>query len=168
MMQDRMLLELEELIPTLRRYARFLLRDVHAADDLVQDCLERAVRYAYRFEKGTNLRAWSLSILRNCFYDGKRREKRLNEVALDVLPMDAMRSPARQEDNLFLRELATAFASLPDDQKLAMICVIFEGQPYEEAAATLGVAAGTVKSRVARGREALRQASGAEPLRRSA
>ena len=158
-MQDQMLRELEQQIPTLRRYARFLLRDAHAADDLVQDCLERAVRYLDQFQRGTNLRAWLLSIMRNCFLDGKRREKRRSEVALDELPSAAMCSPARQEHNLLLRELAAAFADLPDEQKLAMICVVFEGQPYEEAAATLGVAVGTVKSRVARGREALRRAS---------
>jgi RNA polymerase sigma-70 factor (ECF subfamily) len=158
-MQDQMLREVEQLIPTLRRYARFLLRDAHAADDLVQDCLERAVRYLDRFERGTNLRAWLLSIMRNCFLDGKRRSKRRSEVALDQLPEATMCSPARQEHNLLLRELAAAFVELPAEQKLAMICVVFEGQSYEEAAATLGVAVGTVKSRVARGREALRQAT---------
>jgi len=157
-MQDEIFREIEQLIPTLRRYARFLDGDAHAADDLVQDCLERAVRYRQQFQKGTNLRAWLWRIVRNCFGEGKRREKRRSGVALDELTQATLSSPARQEHNLLLHQLEAAFVGLPHDQKLAMICVVFEGQSYEEAAATLGVAIGTVKSRVARGRETLRQA----------
>jgi RNA polymerase sigma-70 factor (ECF subfamily) len=167
-MREQLLRDIEELIPILRRYARFLVRDAHGADDLVQDCLERAVRHLARFEQGTHLRAWLLTIMRNCFFDGKRREKGRVTVALEDLPYDKAWSPASQEDNLLLRELRSAFLELPEQQKLAMICVIFEGLPYEEAALVLGVSIGTVKSRVSRGRDALRRATAAEPLRKSA
>jgi RNA polymerase sigma-70 factor (ECF subfamily) len=77
-------------------------------------------------------------------------------------------SPAREEHNLLLEELSEAFLDLPDPQKLAMICVIFEGLPYDEAAEVLEVSVGTIRSRVARGREALRRATAADPLRKSA
>jgi RNA polymerase sigma-70 factor (ECF subfamily) len=155
-------------IPHLRRYARALVGDREQADDLVQDCLERAIRHLDQFQEGTDLRAWSLTIMRNCFFDGKRRDRRRTEVALDDLPYEAAPAPARQEASILLQELGGAFLGLPDPQKLAMICVIFEGLPYDEAAAVLGVSIGTVKSRVSRGREALRQATAAEPQRRSA
>jgi RNA polymerase sigma-70 factor (ECF subfamily) len=166
-MREQLLCDVESLIPSLRRYARFLIRDAHASDDLVQDCLERAVRHLDRFQEGTNLRAWLLTIMRNCFFDGRRKAKRMNEVVFDERLGMGGSSPARQEDNVLVQELREAFVSLPDQQKLAMICVIFEGLSYEEAAAALGVAVGTVKSRVARGREALRLAT-IEPLRKSA
>ena len=77
-------------------------------------------------------------------------------------------SPAQEEHNLLLEELSEAFLDLPDPQKLAMICVIFEGLPYDEAAEVLEVSVGTIRSRVARGREALRRATAADPLRKSA
>jgi RNA polymerase sigma-70 factor, ECF subfamily len=165
-MREQLVRDIEQLIPALRRYARFLVRDVHGADDLVQDCLERAVRHLDQFQEGTDLRAWSLTIMRNCFLDGKRRHSRRTEVALDDLPYEAARAPACQESSILLQELGDAFLSLPDPQKLAMICVIFEGLPYHEAAEVLGVSVGTVKSRVSRGREALRRATAAEPLRK--
>ena len=81
-------------------------------------------------------------------------------------------SPARQEDTLLIQELSEAFLLLPEQQKLAMICVVFEGMPYDEAAEVLGVSVGTIKSRVSRGREALRRATAADAtqplLRRTA
>lgn len=82
-MREQLLCDVESLIPSLRRYARFLVRDAHASDDLVQDSLERAVRHLDRFQEGTNLRAWLLTIMRNCFFDGTRKAKRNNEVAFD-------------------------------------------------------------------------------------
>jgi RNA polymerase sigma-70 factor (ECF subfamily) len=155
-MRKQLVRDIEQLIPALRRYAWFLVRDVHGADDLVQDCLERAVRHLDQFQEGTDLRAWSLTIMRNCFFDGKRRDGRRTEMALDDLPYEAARTPARQESSILLQELGDAFLSLPDPQKLAMICVIFEGLPYHEAAEVLGVSVGTVKSQTARALARLR------------
>jgi len=171
-MYDPLLRDIEQLIPDLRRYARFLVRDMHGADDLVQDCLERAVDHRDQFRPGTNLRAWLLTIMRNCFLSNKRLEKRRGEVALDDLEVEKAWSPAPQEDHCLLQEVSEAFLRLPAQQKLAMICVIFEGMAYDEAAKVIGVSVGTIKSRVSRGREALRQATSARspgaraPLRR--
>lgn len=161
-MRDQLLDEIEQLIPDLRRYARFLVRDPYGADDLVQDCLERSIARLDQFRPGTNMRAWLLTILRNSFFSSKRREKRRCEVALDDLPAEKAWSPARQEDHRLLQEVSAAFLRLPDEQKLAMICVIFEGLRYDEAARVIGISVGTVKSRVSRGREALRQAMSAQ------
>lgn len=167
-MREQLLRDVEELIPILRRYAWFLMRDRHGADDLVQDCLERVLAHLDQFRPGTNLRAWLLTIMRNSFFDGKRREKGRSHVALDDLSGECAWSPALPEHNMVMRELSEAFLLLPEQQKLAMICVVFEGLSYDEAGEMLGVSVGTVKSRVARGRKALRRATAAEPLRRPA
>jgi RNA polymerase sigma-70 factor (ECF subfamily) len=167
-MREQLLRDIEELIPVLRRYARFLARDPHNADDLVQACLEQAVCRLGQVRAATNLRVWLLTIMGNCLFDGKRREKRRTEVGLDDLSCEKARSPARQKHELLIEELSEAFLHLPDPQKLAIICVVFEGLPYDKAAEVLEVSVGTIKSRVARGREALRRATAADPLRKSA
>ncbi len=166
-MRNELLRDIEQLIPELRRYARFLVRDHHGADDLVQDCLERSVAHLDKFRPGTNLRAWLLTIMRNCFFSSKRQETRRSEVSLDDLPIEKAWVPARQPDQRLLQEVSQIFLQLPEQQKLAMICVIFEGMPYDEAAEVLGVSVGTVKSRVSRGREALRQSmsGNVQPMR---
>jgi RNA polymerase sigma-70 factor (ECF subfamily) len=163
-MREQLLGDIEELIPVLRRYGSFLARDPHNADDLVQDCLERAVCDLDQFRAGTNLRAWLLAMMRDCLVAGSRREKGGIQVALNDAPCEKAWSPARQKQNL----LSEAFLNLPDPQKLAIICVVFEGLPYEEAAEVLEVSVGTIRSRVARGREALRRATAADPLLESA
>lgn len=165
LMREQLLRNIEELIPVLRRYARLLAGDPHNADDLVQDCLERAVCHLDQVRAETNLRAWLLTIMGNCLFDGKRRE---TEVGLNDMPYERAWSPGRQERDLLIEEVSEAFLHLPDPQKLAMICVVFEGLPYDEAAEVLEVSVDTIKSRVARGREALRRAIAAEPLQRSA
>ena len=167
-MQEQLLRDIEELIPVLRRYARFLASDPHTADTLVQDCLERAVRHLGEIQAGTNLRAWLLTVMRKCLAEGKARESGPTTAG----PNDALSakawSPGREEHNRLIEELGEAFLNLPDPQKLAMICVVFEGLPYDQAAAVLAVSVGTVKSRVVRGREALRRAIAADPLQRTA
>jgi RNA polymerase sigma-70 factor (ECF subfamily) len=167
-MREHLLRDIEELIPVLRRYGRFLARDPHHADDMVQDCLERAVCHLDQIRAGTNLRAWLLTMMRNCLLDGSRREKREIEVGPNAAPRDKAWSPAREDHILLLEELSEAFLDLPDSQKLAMICVIFEGLPYDEAAEVLEVPVGTIRSRVARGREAVRRATAADALLESA
>jgi RNA polymerase sigma-70 factor (ECF subfamily) len=167
-MQEQLLRDIEELIPVLRRYGRFLARDPHDADDLVQDCLERAVCHLDQFGARTNLRAWLLTMMCSCLVAGSPREMGGNERGLNDAPCEKAGLPAREERNPLIEELSEAFLDLPDPQKLAMICVIFEGLPYAEAAEVLQVPVGTLRSRVARGREALRRAIAADPLLESA
>jgi RNA polymerase sigma-70 factor (ECF subfamily) len=95
--------------------------------------------------------------MRNCFVGAKAQGKWRAEIALDHLPGEASSSALRE-----------AFLHLPAAQMLAMICVVFEGLPYNEAAEVLGIPVGTVVSRVARARDTLRQNLAAEPLARSA
>ena len=165
-MQVQLLRGIEELIPVLRRYARLLVRDTHNADDLVQDCLEWAVFHLDQVRAETDLRAWLLGVMANRLSDGQR-EKGRAEVELEG-SYESSWPCRRQEHDRLIEELSAAFLRLPDSQKLAMICVVFEGLPYDEAAKVLDISVGTIKARVARCREALRRAVAADPLLRTA
>jgi RNA polymerase sigma-70 factor, ECF subfamily len=147
-------------IPRLRRYARALTRDATAADDLVQNCLVRAVSKSHLWQEGTDLRAWLFTILHNQYVNQVRRTVREGmAVALSDTDPVLTRGPS-QDIRLELRDLERALAKLPDEQRSALLLVGMEGMNYDEAAAVLGVAVGTIRSRLSRGREALRQLTG--------
>ncbi len=141
------------LLPDLRAFARFLTRDPSSADDLVQDALLRALRSEAQWEPGTSLKAWTFTILRNAFLETRRRagaEKR----ALDSVVITEA-TPARQEGRMEVAGLERALATLPREQAEAIVLVGALGLSSEEAAKVAGVAVGTVKARVSRGRRAL-------------
>ncbi|MHA1107872.1 MAG: sigma-70 family RNA polymerase sigma factor [Alphaproteobacteria bacterium] len=145
-------------LPRLRRYARALLRDGQAADDLVQDCLERALSRTHQFRAGTNLRAWLFTIMHGIHVNALRRQNR----ATDTTPLEPGMenrnpSPPAQVDSLAMRDLAGALDQLPIDQRAVVLLIGLEGMSYREAAGILEVPQGTVMSRLARGRERLRQ-----------
>ena len=146
---------IEPLIPALRRYAYALRRDHAAADDLVQDTLERALsRWSTRREDG-DLRAWLFTILRNLHVGGHRRDaRRGTSVALDeeTLPGTA----AAQETAVEATDVLSAVGQLPDDQKSLLLLVGVEDFSYDEAARILDLPLGTVMSRLSRARRALR------------
>jgi len=140
----------------LRRYALALTRNQADAEDLVQDTLVRAYQARGGFRPGGKLRSWLMSILHNTFVDRYRTreaEQRRDRSAAELL---SEAQPPRQEESLRLAQLRAAFMLLPDAQREAMHLVAIEGLSYEEASTVLGVPAGTVMSRVARAREALR------------
>jgi RNA polymerase sigma-70 factor (ECF subfamily) len=150
-------------IPNLRRYARALVRDAAGADDLVQECLARAVAKLHLWQQGTDLRAWLFVILHNQNINRIRRSIR----AGITIEFNEVTSPsihrADQESGLELRDLDRALGLLPADQRAAILMVGLEGMSYDEAAAALQVPVGTVRSRLSRGREALRHSMGLEP-----
>ncbi len=144
-----------EHIPRLRRYARALVGDRTRADDLVQDCLTRAWERLHLWQPGSDLRAWLFTIMHNLHVnDIRRRRNQPDFVPLDD-DLDAP-LPATQEDGLALRDLQTALAQLPLEQRAVVLLVGLEEMSYEQAAGTLGIPIGTVMSRLARGRERLR------------
>jgi RNA polymerase sigma-70 factor, ECF subfamily len=149
-------------IPRLRRYARASIRDATAADDLVQDCLTRAMSNGHLWQEGTDLRAWLFTILHNQYVNQVRRSVREGTAVAvsDTEPM--LTSAPNQDKRLEVRDLERALAKLPEEQQSALLLVGMEGMRYEEAAAILGVAVGTIRSRLSRGREALRQLMGVE------
>ena len=149
---------IEAEIPRLRRYARYLRREPDNADDLVQECLARAIAKIHTWQPGTNLRAWLFVILRNCHIDEIRREQRME--LLDDTPADepSLTTPANQETSVALSEVRNAFLGLSEEHREVLLLVAIEGLQYEEAAAILEVPLGTVRSRLSRARQALRQA----------
>ena len=154
---------IEPHIPALRRFAWSLTRSGYSADDLVQDCLERAVsRWPSRRLDG-DVRAWLFAILNNCFLDDRRRDKRRGrQVALDEMTEPCV--DAQQDAGLHYLDVAEAFEQLPDEMRAVILLVGVEDMQYTEAALVLGVPIGTVMSRLSRGRERLRQLISGEPL----
>jgi RNA polymerase sigma-70 factor (ECF subfamily) len=144
-------------IPRLRRYARALLRDRDAADDLVQDCLERALSRLDNWRIGDSPRRWLFTIMHHLFVDQTRRAKRRGEAfQLSHEEAGGVASEPAQLDALAAREVADALQSMGPDRRSALVLVAVEGLSYAEAAEVLGIPAGTLMSRVSRGREELR------------
>jgi RNA polymerase sigma-70 factor (ECF subfamily) len=149
--------KIEQEIPRLRRYARALTRDVNAADDLVQDCLTRALSKVHLWQRGTDLRAWLFTILHNQYVNHVRRAVREGSAVglSDSEPL--LTTSPNQGKRLELRDLDRAIAKLPEEQRAVLLLVGLEGMRYEEVAEVLGVPVGTIRSRLSRGREMLRQ-----------
>lgn len=148
--------DIEQHIPALRRYARALARDPDRADDLVQDCLERAVARFDQFRPGTNLRTWLFTILHNLHCDAKRRQRRRGiHVSLEEWTNLAPRH-VEQPWAMQFRDFRRAFHSLDDSDQQILLLIGLEGCTYEEASEVLHIAVGTVKSRLFRARERLR------------
>jgi len=158
---------IEAEIPRLRRYARALARDVATADDLVQDCLARALGKLHLWQEGTDLRAWLFTILHNQYVNQVRRAVREGAtVGLSETEPMLTRAP-HQGKRLELRDLERAITKLPEEQRAVILLVGLEGMRYEEVAEVLGVPVGTVRSRLSRGREALRRLMGIVPDRQA-
>lgn len=146
-------------IPNLRAFGASLSGSMHLADDLVQDTLLKAWSHSGSFAEGTNIRAWLFTILRNTYYSFYR--KRGREVQdTDGLYSNRVAVPADQDGALDLADLRKALAKLPEEQREALIMVGATGLSYEEAANICGVAIGTVKSRMNRGRARLAELLG--------
>ena len=155
--------DIEAEIPRLRRYARVLVHDLSGADDLVQDCLTRALGKLHLWQEGTNLRAWLFAILHNQHVNQIRRNLRAGRlIQLDEADPQLSR-PASQDKRLELRDLERALSQLPEEQRAAILLVGVEGFAYQQVADILGIPTGTVRSRISRGRDALRRMMDAEP-----
>lgn len=160
--------EIEASVPALRRYARALTRNADRADDLVQDCLERAIRKRSLFAATGPVQAWLFRILLNIWRNDLRFERRRG----DQIPIDSIAEPSvapPQPGRLALAEMSRAIDRLPDDQREALLLVVLEGLSYREAAGILGIPDGTLMSRLSRARLALRTLTGTgeEPRLRS-
>lgn len=146
---------LRELLPRLRRFALWLIRDPASADDLVQATLERALgRWAGKRANG-DLRAWLFSILYRQFLDGQRRQRRQNAL-LTLLGRQPREDAPTPDQALQAHVTLAAFEQLPTEQRALLILVGVEGLSYAEAACTLEMPIGTVMSRLSRARKALR------------
>jgi RNA polymerase sigma-70 factor, ECF subfamily len=156
---------LETEIPRLRRYAHALCRDRSAADDLVQDCLCRALTKSHLFQPDTNLRAWLFTMMHHLHVNDVRRYARQGSPVSveDVEPM--LTEPSAQGAKLILRDLDRAMGEISEEQRAVILLAGLEGMSYEEMATILSLPVGTVRSRLSRGRERLRELIGHEAVR---
>ena len=148
---------IEQQIPRLRRYARALTRNRDRADDLVQDALSRALEKEQFWQPGTNLGAWLFTIMHNQNVNNVRRDVRVSamvdiELISTTLPATTDPSASRK-----MVELDRALARLPLGQRQVILLVGLEGMSYEETSRILGIPVGTVRSRLSRGRDTLRE-----------
>jgi RNA polymerase sigma factor (sigma-70 family) len=155
-MNDILLL-VEPMIPALRRYARGLLRDSTAADDLVQDCLERVIAHWHR-RRNEDPRTWVFAILHNVAVNNLRQSTRRGaHLVLEEVREEALAQRPGQEDGLLQQGILDAISQLSDEQRSVVLLVSIEDMPYAQVAAVLAIPIGTVMSRLARARERLRQ-----------
>ena len=154
---DDLIPRIEAEIPRLRRYARYLTRNIDQADDLVQDCLVRAIAKLDTWEPGTNLRGWLYVILRNGYISEIRRSNR-RRGEVELMDEDT-RCPVTggQETHIRFGEVCAALETLSPEHQEVLQLVAVEGLKYEEVAEILDVPVGTVRSRLSRARAALRQ-----------
>ena len=157
-MNDMMLL-VEPLIPALRRYARSLLGERAAADDLLQDCLERAITRWHQRRGDGDVKTWLFTILHNLAISQLRQSaRRGRHVELDEVSETVVARPPTQEAGLQHRDLLNALGTLPEEQRSVLLLVSVEDLSYAETARVLDIPIGTVMSRLARAREKLARA----------
>jgi RNA polymerase sigma-70 factor (ECF subfamily) len=152
--------ELTVHLPNLRRYARVLIRNRDLADDLVQDTLERTLRYAASFESDTDLRAWLFTIMHSQYANSfRRRSAHAIHIPIDdeSLAYEALTISHSSSSRLELRDMDCALQSLPQEQRDVVVMVGIETMSYADTAQSLNIPVGTVMSRLARGRQRLRR-----------
>lgn len=159
-----MTLLIEPLIPALRRYAQGLMRDRATADDLVQDCLERAISRWHQRRVDNDPRSWIFTILHNLAINRMRQKQRRGpHIPLEDADAGSLTLAATQEQGLLHDDLMRALYGLPEDQRALLLLISVEDLSYAEAASVLKIPIGTVMSRLARAREKLRRALEGEP-----
>jgi RNA polymerase sigma factor (sigma-70 family) len=144
-----------EQLPGLRRYARALTGDSWAADDLVQDTLERACAKWQLWVSGSDLRAWLFTLMHN-IHVNQRRAARTGLVAVNIEDVEGeLQAPASSPDDPL--DLSRCLQRLPADQRAVLLLIALEDMSYEDAAKVLGIPLGTVMSRLSRARSRLRE-----------
>ncbi len=156
-------------IPQLRRFARALCGSQALADDLVQDCIERALRKGHLYDETRSLRIWLFTILRNIYISGLRRDGRaMFAKSVDELGPGEGAVRPEQESRLAVEDIAAAIGRLPEDHREVILLVALEDMSYREIAGIIGVPIGTVMSRLSRARASLRASLGEPSERRGA
>lgn len=149
--------ELIDALPAVRRYALTLLRNGDKADDLVQDVAVKALSKQHQYEEGTNLKAWLMTIMRNELYSQFRVTKRETVMSPEDISCFIPATLPDQEIKIYWNEFSHVFNDMQADQKRSLIYIAVEGFTYDEVADLEKVAPGTIKSRVHRAREFLKQ-----------
>jgi RNA polymerase sigma-70 factor, ECF subfamily len=149
---------MEACIPALRRYAGTLLRDRQEVDDLVHDCLVRALDRLHTRRNDAEMRPWLFSIMHN-LYISRIRQKRTRGVAepLDAVTETTLGVEASQEHHVQTRQVMGVVERLPEDLRSVLLLVTVEDLSYAEVAQVLAIPIGTVMSRLSRARERIRR-----------
>jgi RNA polymerase sigma-70 factor (ECF subfamily) len=143
-------------LAALRRYARSLARNGDDAEDLVHDALVRAYERKQTFKTGGNLKNWLISIVHNTYIDRLRQARSQHQRVTAAAQLAETSDRTDPDHAVRLRQLRSAFFTLPDEQRDALHLVAIEGLSYQEAAEALDIPIGTLMSRISRGREKLR------------
>jgi RNA polymerase sigma-70 factor, ECF subfamily len=143
----------------LRRYAMALVRNSTDAEDLVQECVCRAIERAQPWRKINDMRSYLFTILHNLYVDKIVKKGRRQEIVSDEIIERKLIAAPVQMDRLALRDLSRALDGLSPEQRDVVLLIGLEGLTYEAAAKVVGVPVGTIMSRLSRAREALRQAT---------
>ena len=151
--------ELKRTLPDLWRYAFALCNDRNRADDMVQDCAEKAIRKQKQWKKDRPLKPWLMTMLLNIFRNQYRRDTYLRLVPIDNGRLD-IAEPAHAEHRAELAATARNINQLPPEQREALLTVVVGGLDYGQAARTLDIPRGTLMSRISRAREKLRKLRG--------
>lgn len=145
-------------IPHLRRYARALCGDAAVADDLVQDCLERALRKRHLWRPRGRIRGWLFRILYRTYLNDRSSARTRREVVTPDAG-EPLVAAGSQEAHAQCHEVLAVVDGLPAEQRAALLLMAFEGPSYQEAARILDINVGTLRSRLSRAREAVRRSS---------
>lgn len=154
------------LFDSLYNFARWMTRDSHEAEDIVQETYLKALRAFASFRPGTNFRAWMLRILKNTFLSSRSKLERRMTVAMD-LEDDGPALPVEYEtpDSILIRRsdsesVQRAINDLPAHSREVLLLCEVEEMSYQEIAEILAIPIGTVMSRMARARKAVRKSLG--------
>lgn len=147
--------EMTASLPALRNFARSLCRQRDMADDLVQETMVRAWSSRHTFLPGSKFRPWLFTILRNQFYTTVRKRNRFATWDPEAAERILVQQP-EQEARLHLEDIQSALGKLPHSQREMLLMIAGAGMSYEEAAIAADCKIGTVKSRINRGRAAIR------------
>jgi RNA polymerase sigma-70 factor (ECF subfamily) len=152
--------QIEAQIPRLRRYALVLTRHPSEADELVQDCLVRALSKVHLWEGGTNLNAWLFTIMHNQ-YVNKLRQRSREGTSVPVGEDEPLLTHAAPQGTcLELRDLDRALSQLPQEARTLVLLIGLEGMSYQAVSDVFGVPIGTIRSRLSRARAQLRRQIG--------
>jgi RNA polymerase sigma-70 factor (ECF subfamily) len=150
--------ELITHLPYLRRYGLRMTGSADAAEELVQETMEKALRGLPNYQPTGSLQGWLITIMRNQFMTRYRAEQRLLARTANA-ELSSVPVPPSQFDACLLHELARAVRRLPRGQRDVLVAVCVEGYSYDQASASLEIPIGTVRSRLARARSALHELS---------
>ena len=156
--------EMLAFLPRLRRFAYGLTGSVHDGDDLLQATCERAIRHIDQWQPGTRLDSWMYRIARNLHLNDLRARGVRSQHLASVDPAEhGTVDGVRVAEAQMTYEAVRGFVDrLPEEQKTILLLITVEGLSYREASEMLDLPIGTVTSRLARARLALKAFVGGE------